>query len=161
MFACLYLLIHLIHHLLCTCQLRPHLSEAPLFFFLPVSLSVKSLVMEAWALCCLTAAAVCLFSLSLPLFPLSSPLFKTRVLISKLSIMLAGPVGPLNCGIGTFSAAELEKATTCRLRHKRWAILLQAGGTGGSLSERRWTDDTPPPFECVFLLKCVPAKLLY
>lgn len=72
--------------------------------------------------------------------------------------MLAGPVGPLNCGIGTFSAAELEKATACRRRHKRRASLLQAGGTGGSLSERRWTDDSRPPCECVYV--CVSLKVL-
>lgn len=72
--------------------------------------------------------------------------------------MLAGPVGPLNCGIGTFSAAELEKGAAYRRIHKRWASLLQAGGTGGSLSECRWTDDTPPPSEFVhvcFFKMCV------
>lgn len=71
--------------------------------------------------------------------------------------MLAGPVGPLNCGIGTFSAAELEKGAACRRRHKRWASLLQAGGTGGSLSERRWTDDTSPPCESVYV--CFSCKM--
>lgn len=47
--------------------------------------------------------------------------------------MLAGPVGPLNCGIGTFSAAELEKGSACRQRHKQWVSLLQAGETGGTV----------------------------
>lgn len=47
--------------------------------------------------------------------------------------MLAGPVGPLNCGIGTFSAAELEKGSACRQRHKQWVSLLQAGETGGAV----------------------------
>ena len=74
--------------------------------------------------------------------------------------MLAGPVGPLNCGIGTFSAAELEKGAACRRRHKWWASLLKAGGTGGSLCKCRWTDNIllhlVSVFMCAFPLKCVP-----
>lgn len=68
--------------------------------------------------------------------------------------MLAGPVGPLNCGIGTFSAAELEKGAACRLRHKQQASPLQAGGTGG-LCECRWTDGTPSFLEFAYVLRCM------
>ncbi|KAG7520755.1 hypothetical protein JOB18_035790 [Solea senegalensis] len=65
--------------------------------------------------------------------------------------MLAGPVGPLNCGIGTFSAAELEKGAARRQTRERWARLLRAagaGGTGGGPSARRWAGDSRPPGEC-------------
>ena len=57
--------------------------------------------------------------------------------------MLAGPVGPLNCGIGTFSAAELEKGAAYRQIHEWWASLLEE--QEAACLECRWTDDTPPP----------------
>lgn len=72
--------------------------------------------MEAWALLSDSCCSM--------IFSTTPPLLKERPALSTI-YHVGRPVGPSNCGIGTFSAAELEKTTACRLRHQ------QPGGAGG------------------------------